>query len=355
MMYENCPLPIDWLDFLEEEGSSLLATHLAECVSCQRVVASLKERAAGVRLGDWTQRLSTAPVIRWQETRPARVTFGQIWLTASSLDVAESRYQGLERIPVLTLDNLRDEDGHAWVTAVPLTTDTDSATEVDLLLQPTESSLNIPLRVLFRLQTILERRQLDTCVGELTDIGGALLRQVLDGDAPPTRFGPPLEAAEDPRLTADQRTAQVIGVLGGWYLRNLDADLHGLATKQAGSHNEGALLRFELKRRPSAGRTHALAAHTGGVPDLVYASLKGPFGVIEGYLKYQLFEDQLIFYVEAASGVRGSVQLILRSSLDPQPIESEPFVPARNQQIVVAQRRGISALDVEQLAIKVGG
>jgi hypothetical protein len=41
----RCPLPIDWLDYLEGAASDALTIHLGKCQPCQRLVADLKQSA----------------------------------------------------------------------------------------------------------------------------------------------------------------------------------------------------------------------------------------------------------------------------------------------------------------------
>ena len=39
----RCPLPIDWLEYLEGTGSSDLALHLSECRPCQILLDRLRQ------------------------------------------------------------------------------------------------------------------------------------------------------------------------------------------------------------------------------------------------------------------------------------------------------------------------
>src|SRR5215813_6357222 len=81
----DCPLPIDWLDYLEgRESESDLGAHLADCGRCQALVAQLREQSVGVELAPYSGRaLENAP--RWQEQDRLQAAVGDVWLTKAEL------------------------------------------------------------------------------------------------------------------------------------------------------------------------------------------------------------------------------------------------------------------------------
>ena len=145
----DCPLPIDWLDHLEGRAVDApvdLEAHLADCRRCQALVAELRAHSVGVVLTAYGGR-TEAP--KWPAEERADVAVGDVWLTkpAEAID---------ERQLVMIVDE-RDEFDQTWYSAVPLTTETDLATDSDLLLDSGDTSLGVPLAAQFRLQTPLAR------------------------------------------------------------------------------------------------------------------------------------------------------------------------------------------------------
>src|SRR5437867_7729289 len=108
-MMNICPLPIDWLDFVEGNVTPPLEEHLATCKPCQLLVAKLRANVApntslelrngvnrrGVRLESGPAAPRGAGDIRW--SAPLK-----------PFDAAP------ERVPLLVLSDPWSEAGAAW-------------------------------------------------------------------------------------------------------------------------------------------------------------------------------------------------------------------------------------------------
>src|SRR5436305_1937095 len=95
----RCPLPIDWLEYLEGAVSSDLASHLSTCRPCQILVDELRrDKRPSLRRANLPESDSWP---RWNEAKDAVPRFGDIWWTTSSL----AAHRDLPRIPVLLLSD----------------------------------------------------------------------------------------------------------------------------------------------------------------------------------------------------------------------------------------------------------
>src|SRR4051794_17328487 len=114
----DCPLPIDWLDYLEGGESEVdLDAHLADCARCRALVAQLREQSVGVELAPYSgSALEDAP--RWQEQERPQVAVGEVWLTRAEL---ANHYANLWRQIVVVVAK-RDEFDQTWFSVAPLTT-----------------------------------------------------------------------------------------------------------------------------------------------------------------------------------------------------------------------------------------
>src|SRR5713226_1107456 len=210
----NCPLPIDWLDYLEGREVQVdadLDAHLAGCRRCQALVAALKERSVGRMLAPYQGApLSLAP--KWPKSTKEEASAGQIWLTLES----GTEYASLSRQLVLVL-GARPEFGTTWFSVAPLTTETELATSTDLLLGPKDTTLVVPLSVHFRLQAPLAREQLRAYVGETTESGRALIGEASRGTLIQEHFGSAVVRNGDTRLRRLKPMRESIAMLGSVY------------------------------------------------------------------------------------------------------------------------------------------
>src|SRR5712664_4034558 len=122
----RCPLPIDWLEYLESDGGTKeLTAHLPECQPCRLLVDELRRDAANRE----PLRLSNPPATqwpRWPESVMEVATYGEIWWSARMPN-------GERRIPLLIVSDPWSEHGDSWYQVIPMSTDVENATALDLL------------------------------------------------------------------------------------------------------------------------------------------------------------------------------------------------------------------------------
>src|SRR6266516_2876218 len=94
-MKERCPLPIDWLEFIEGEGDSELQSHLESCLSCQALVTALRQEASTDDIGDWLSRVDLKDAFTFEPKKTERPSFGDLVLSASSYEDGDFSYDGL--------------------------------------------------------------------------------------------------------------------------------------------------------------------------------------------------------------------------------------------------------------------
>lgn len=212
-MKTRCPLPIDWLDFVETGQPDSLAAHLDECASCRAYVESLREQSAADDLGDWLGSVDLTNAVRWQPRPATSIAFGLLVMNAADYAGADASYHDLWRLAFVVLDDGREIGGRRWLKVAPVDTNIENASSTDLLLRADESELGVPLRVVFSLETSLAEDQISDEVARLTTAGRETLRQAIAGDVDELRYGLPLTGPEDERLIADRELDEVVRVL----------------------------------------------------------------------------------------------------------------------------------------------
>jgi hypothetical protein len=121
---------------------------------------------------------------------------------------------GEQWVPVVVLDNKVEDDRFA-LDVVPAGIEVDDLDCLDLLLLPAETSSGRPWRLIFRCQSIIDRRKLRERFGALTPAGWSRVHEAVWGDGiAPERRGPRLESDYDPRLeTYHELTALLLPCL----------------------------------------------------------------------------------------------------------------------------------------------
>src|SRR5436190_23258462 len=118
-MKMRCPLPIDWLDFIDTGAPESLATHLDDCPSCQRLVVSLRGEAANDDLGDWLSEIDLDRAVVWRPRPIESLGFGQLVLNSTDYGDDDTEYQESPRLLFLVLDDGRSIQGRRWFTVAP--------------------------------------------------------------------------------------------------------------------------------------------------------------------------------------------------------------------------------------------
>lgn len=221
----TCPDPVRWLDWLEAgEPIGTEVEHLRRCPACEARVNALRQ-TAGVDFD-----LPSSPP--WLDSN--RLAFfsqclklddgaipnrGDVWLSAADFDdIDEVSYSNVDRLLFVVLDESICAAGRRWVDVAPIWTDTDMASDLDVVLDPEHTTLNTPLRFQPHRQLVMAWEQLEAKVGEVIDYAFETLVAAARGEEVDLRWhGTPYEGAFDWRIDADKWIAQITDTLRGPY------------------------------------------------------------------------------------------------------------------------------------------
>ena len=155
-MSSQCPLPVEWLSFVEGQPDAPSGGHLDECRSCRELVELMKEEAGRAETTEsgWLSTLDLSQSRPWVESHPGHWAFGDVWLSASSFESKGYQYSDLDRLPMLVLGEAPSTDGFKWLEVAPMWIDSENAGQTDLVLDGEATTLGSPFRVLFSLQTV---------------------------------------------------------------------------------------------------------------------------------------------------------------------------------------------------------
>jgi len=387
----DCPLPIDWLDYLEEREVDVgfdLRAHLDECRRCQLLVEDLRHQSVGVEL-DAYQGAALESFRQCREEERAEIAVGDIWLTSGEFANA---YTGLRRQLVLIVAE-REEFNKRWLSVAPLTTETETATNTDLLLNGDDTSLGVPLAVEFRAQTPLLKEQLTSYLGAATESGRELLGSAVAGTVERGRFGAAIANPLDRRLRRVEETRRLMATLASVYSETLSQEEEAAQAAEANAANESSASLSEswagLKLVSAEGEWHAepkgadagAAIEAGQV--LVFLSRVKPptkpgvlawaastvhrsnplidhFAFASGgrELRARLElrvrgEEMLLLFIEAASGFPSSPVSISFAKPNGERVDSPPFQPAEGAEVVVARGSvGVAPSELDQLELR---
>jgi hypothetical protein len=342
----RCPLPIDWLEYLEGAHSDELAAHLPKCLPCQLLVEELRREGRPQLRPSGLPKPDAWP--HWRETEPTSVAFGEIrWAPVSSTATST-----VGRVPVLVLSDTWEEKGNTWCEIVPLLTDIENATSLDIVLHRTETDLEIPWRVPLRGQTIANVRALGVTIGCLTEPGRKTVHAALEGRAPQERFGTPIEGPDDARARLPEQTDSIIRLLGRAYALSTEAE-----SAQA---QKPRVLSFELRRLVVP------RSQTGGLQLAAESSVKEEEyewfveipsrGSLKGRIDYRYADDELLFViedvVEIEIGLHSPAQIMLWSQRLSKPVISEQFVPKIGDQVLLGRDLGVLPREISRLEVR---
>jgi transcriptional regulator with XRE-family HTH domain len=195
----ECPLPINWLDWLEDPSDPLLAEHLERCPSCQTLVALLRRDHLDLS----GPQPPTVSGVTFEESAGAAPDAGELWVTTPA-DI------GGDRALVLVLDDLHEEFDRVWYEVAAADTTIERATELDLVLQPAETNVRSPLRLRFDVQGYVAEADLLQRAGALTEAGRTVVDAALHGSVDESRWGLPIEGPYDERLIQPDHNAAVV-------------------------------------------------------------------------------------------------------------------------------------------------
>lgn len=343
----QCPLPIDWLEYVEGAGSEALELHLHECLSCQLLVAKLKaEQRPVLRAG---QIRSTSEWPQWVESRGISPQLGDVWWTRLAPGGGKS---SAIRLLVLVVSDLWKDKGDSWCDVIPLKSDVENATSLDLTLSPSDTDLNVSWRALLRRQTVASSRDLSARVGALTIGGLGILQKALEGEAPEDRFGISIEDPEDVRLRNEEDFDNALRDIGQSYAMALESD--------EVISERPRVLQFPLHRvqiRQQGMGSLQLAADTAVKEEKFEWAVDLPNrGRIQGKIDYQIFEDKIVFVieniVESGLGLHSSAWLVLWSHRLSEPVVSEQFVPISCKTVLLGQDLTVMPKEIDRLELR---
>jgi hypothetical protein len=343
----RCPLPIDWLEYLEGAHSEELASHLPGCLPCQLLVEELR------REGRPQLRLSRLPKSeawpRWIEAEPASPAFGDIRWTGDSLRTTSTL---VTRVQVLVMSDVWEEKGGSWCEVVPLLTDIENATSLDLVLVRSENTMEVPWRVPLRHQTIANIGDLGARIGCLTEPGRAIVQKLLEGYAPEERFGSPIEGPDDLRVRLTEEVGSVIRRLGQPYSLILEpADVQTTPPR---------VLSFELRpfmvSEPATGALELAADSAVKEEEHEWVAEIPNRGALKGRVEYRYAEDELLFVIEQVAetemGLHSPAWIALWSRRLSEPVTSAQFVPSVGGRVSIGRDLGVLPREISRLELR---
>jgi hypothetical protein len=374
-MTRSCPLPVDWLDYLDGDGLPELAAHLAVCPSCRVLVGSLEGSPAPSVSSDWAAPFAEHLEHVWREDRPKTPALAEFWFSASDVSFHDTAlastgstagsfaYNDVDRVLLLVVSHPEQDHGLEWLNVVPVLSDIERATETDLLFTAEENSLGAPWRALFSYQCKVARQQLDTRAGSLWEFGQAALFSALAGEFDDARWGVPLQHPDDPRARLEPELDEALLRLRTPWLLVHDAGRANEPEDKAsprlyligapdvsppeGPHEFPSSHVFWLQRLSDPSPELALVAASSSVAygrDLW--AFKGPSFELQGTLDVDWDRGALVFFVTAVS-LRRAARLRLHLFAAGKPYTSEPFVPAEDAEVELAQ--GPTKAEVDKL------
>jgi hypothetical protein len=295
--------------------------------------------ASAEHVGDWLANVSLEQATVWQPHPIEPLALGRFVLNASHYASEEIDYEGLERLLFLVLDEGREDYGRRWFSVAPADTDIENASSTDLLLGAEETSLGVPLRILFSLQTRLVREQLDEQVGALNEEGIQIIERAFSGELDELRFGLPLSGPDDERLAVDHDTEVIVRLLRTPFFETAfdKARESDLEEKDAGqSESSGVVFYFDMQRVRETSQRYALAAQSNLENYVIFATLRSQLGNISGRLHYELKPDMLLFSINEVEGYSSSELVLVVETKSSEHFESPAFVPREGEDIEIA-------------------
>lgn len=343
----KCPLPIDWLEFVEGARSEELESHLHECIPCQLLVARLKaEHRPILRAKQMTTRFEWP---QWDESREEFPKMGDVWWTRLAPGGGKSHAM---RLLVLVVSDLWKEKAESWCDVIPLKSDVENATSLDLLLFPSDTDLNAPWRVLLRRQTVASSRDLSARVGALTVGGLGILQKALEGEAAEERFGPSIEDPEDLRVRNEEDFDSALRDIGHSYASMLEADE---VISERPQVLQFPFHRVQMQQR-AMGSLQLAADSATKEERFEWAVTLPNRGSIQGRIKYQLREGKLLFVIEdvteTEAGLRMNASLIFWSQRLAEPVTSEVFVPASTKMVLLADGLDVLPKEIDRIELR---
>jgi hypothetical protein len=368
-MMPGCPLPVDWLDYLDGDRPDL-KTHLDECLACHALVASLREQPVTSIKDHWAKSYIGNLEAVWHEDRPAMPALAEFWFSASDFALSSVNtlaaqtgstfsYEGVDRLLLLVVSHPDNDHNTQWLDVVPVLSDVERATETDVLFEADENSLGTPWRALFAHQCKVARGQLDTRVGSLREAGQMVLTAAFNGSLDERRWGAPLQHPADPRAFLGQELDEAFLRLRTPWLLVCEAD-------DADEAARGPYLVRDVLPQPSETRPDAnvfwltpveepppqlaLAAASSAEQAKEFWALDSEDFKLVGRLHVDFAKGLLLFAIVSIE-LKRAKRLRLHLVAFGETHESEVFAPEPDVEVPLAEQVPIEA--VESIAAEV--
>jgi len=337
----TCPLPIDWLDFLEDNDLPELADHLSKCRSCQEVVSRLRSAAAqSIPVSGLS---AIGPKLVPQEV--TSVAPGDMFVTSDSFKSSFYHYAGLDRLIVLVLRSTDEVAGHRWFDVIPASIDVDNSIPTDILVDASDTTISRPLCLDMAQQITVSAQQLGWRLGTLTETGDAVVRAAVDGQIDLRRTGPVLEGEDDPRLVARQESARIIRTLSGPRSRVIEAGL----IEQAQVWPKVLFLTVKGVRRTSAHKVLAASAQSHSV--FIATLAKQTYGVeLSGELRTDP-DDNLWIHFSKAAGWTSPMRAVVHRQVG-HAVTSQAFLPVPGHDVILVRRQNLFPKEVTGIELR---
>lgn len=363
-MNSYCPLPVDWLDYLEGEANGAMGEHLSGCASCETLVRTMESHPPAVPAPQWIEGVDRPSAPAWKAQPAEGATFGQVCLATGagkSAWMTERLNAPLtDALLVLITGDAFEEAGQSWVPAVPLRSDVEDATLTDYLMTADETSLGFPLRLVFSHQDPIQTESLVARVGSLVASAEARLHEALEGNGGPDRWGTAVGTAAGSSRYDHHWSAAVSALRSPWLSHLADSSSEVVADsphnvwllrQPAEGSGESTGVVHWLRPRP-AQEVLAFAAKASEPTAADVWAMQEPFE-LEGRLRTEWSTARLLFRVLKShcepSPCR--VRLVAHVKDDAQPWRSEPFLAEVGTEVPLGEGR--FPHDVVQLGAEV--
>jgi hypothetical protein len=277
---------------------------------------------------------------------------GDIWWTASSFD-GPGGYECLDRMPFVILGQTEEAD-QEWFDAAPVWHDIDLANELDLILEPQQSSIDLPLRVQLRREITLAFEQFHDKLGEVKAEGMELIEAARSGQPSLEHFGAPYESGGDWRLDADRWAADLIGRLQAPYFATLaqaEAAIDAAPGDVAGEMAPLFIL-FEARLKEVAVADHEFALAADSSPKQRIVDLHSSESEISAHLWANALQDVLELHIQKiAVGWLGQLELMVGLK-NGRTVSSGMFSPKPGTKIAFAKGEAITPNSIDLAAIR---
>ncbi|MGH2904056.1 MAG: hypothetical protein ACRDK7_10795 [Solirubrobacteraceae bacterium] len=370
-----CPLPVDWLDYIQGAREGSMTRHLGACGSCRKLLDQLGSQQPVSTA--WAQEFRCRTDAVWGEDRPAKPAPAEFWFSSPSFEMDKTfddfgipthnafSYSNVDRTLVLIIDtSASDHHSDDWLDVVPVLSDIEAATDTDLIFTTEENTLGAPWRAVFSHQCKVSARQLDARVGALTDIGVLTLTEALAGTVAEERWGAVLHNPDDPRARSDERIEQAFTRLRTPWLLVTEAAEHAKSDGRPADELPGSMV--PDRHEPQASETkilwlrsvaegeesheYPLAAASIAIPAAHLWALDDDQLKLHGELQVDFQQGLLLFLITTAS-FQNIVHIRLAVLAKGVEYHSLPFTPRTQMTVRIA--RGLTRRAVERIGAEI--